>query len=150
MQQGCLPPPPSYLPSLNCSVTAVRFTLPMHISFIGGKMALSVFNCELVSIWLFVCPSVTFNISDTTHWILNKRDRMMQASQLHWLLNVMQGPASLFCPQVMSSIIETTCSALSKLWKLLLFTVTFPNLHEVEQGLGNRFFFFLHFISLLD
>lgn len=55
----------------------------MHISFvIGGQMAFSVFSCELVSIWLFVYPSVTFSISDATHCVLIRRDRMMHGLHL--------------------------------------------------------------------
>lgn len=34
------------------------------------QMALSVLDGESVSIWLFVYPSITCNISDSTHWSL--------------------------------------------------------------------------------
>lgn len=81
VQQGCLPFPFSLhccLQLLNCSLAAVRFTVPMHVSLcICGQMALSVLDCELVSIWLFVYPSVTCNISAAIPWILIACDRKM-------------------------------------------------------------------------
>lgn len=57
----------------------------MHISLcICGQTALSVLDGELVSIWLFVYPSVTCNILDTSHYSLIKRDRMIHVSMLMW------------------------------------------------------------------
>lgn len=113
VQPGSLPSPPSLhcpLPSLNCSLAAVRFTVPMHSSLcMCGQMALSVLDCELVSISLFVYPSVTCNIYrhhslqlDQTWWNDACLRFDLAVSQLHWLLT----GRLLFCPWVMSSIVE--------------------------------------------
>lgn len=100
----------------------------MHISLcICGQMALSVLDCELVSIWLFVYPSVTCNISNTTHWILIKRDRMMHVSALIWQFHNCivcwkggRAPHYYFVPGLRAVTVKIPCPILSNLLEITL------------------------------